>query len=223
MDISGGGSLPHTSDHLHQSSSSSPPPDALPNMDGEETMHTALTEYSSPPPPASREPLFLGNDEEEEEGEEPKPSLRITPDFFGHREAKQDGKRSSSPMRSGHSKSTRAALFEEDDSPTKPRFGNASKETPEQRRKRKVEAAQEARKWTKRYIGSFMVPGWSTTRGVNLVRDGDVVDVWRDKGKPPPSAKGKGKQQQKLSFGRKGQTDQCLVRFSTKKGECVGC
>ncbi|KDN45911.1 hypothetical protein K437DRAFT_223989 [Tilletiaria anomala UBC 951] len=118
-----------------------------------------------------------------------------------------------------------------DDSPTKPTFGNRTPETARERHQRKLTAAREANNWTRRYIGTFIVQGWSTVKGRDYIREGDCVQIVRvNPNKKPQGSNGTAtssdKKQTKLNFGPKKkpqkEKDNFLIRFTNKKGFEVG-
>lgn len=87
--------------------------------------------------------------------------------------------------------------------------------------------------WSRRFLGTFFLTGWSTSKGSSYIQPGDGVRIERQRPKPPkppPQANGKkGGKQTKLNFGGAGvsglgkgkakEKEDYLVRFSNMRGE----
>lgn len=176
------------------------------SLRGEEDAETMQTEPDPDFLLNDEKPLFLGDqDDADEEDIKPKrgrssldepadhtpyiaaegssdkkPRMRLEEDVKGSKIESKTEYAPAHPLPPTRQAQNAAWLGEEDESPSKPTFGNNRKESPSQREKRKAKALSDASaNWPRRYIGNFIVQAWSTTKGRGRVKEGDVVEIAR--------------------------------------------
>ena len=176
--------------------------------------------FSSQTQASSREhqpSLFFGDDDDDDHDEDERAAGGQAPGWgqTGTKRIAANGDTASEPSKRSRGSSSEVLRTEKRSSPDGTALGQ----------------------WDKRFIGTFIIPAWSLSKGANYVQQGDKVRILRQKpktsnqkthSKPQKGSMGGAKKQAKLNFtaapSKKPKVkEDYVVRFSNMSGECTSC